>query len=323
MLHKDVTVTEGIHILHAWSVADAAALAALVPVAADVGKVARQADTGVFYVLKNNSPVTWIAISASREVLTAARTYYVRTDGSNSNTGLANTAGGAFLTIQKAVDVVCGTLDLNNYNVTISAALAGAYNSAVTLGRYIGGSGKPSIIGDETTPANVTITTTSATCFTGSDDAGIWTVAGFKTSTVTSGGVFRAGRNCTINYKNMDFGACAWSHMYALAGGSIKATGNYTISGGAFAHWNTENDGFFQCVNRTITITGTPAFSQAFVQSDRGLGLFETYGNTFSGSATGKRYTLVGNSVCFTNGAATTHFPGDVAGTTASGAQYI
>src|SRR5262249_46571914 len=40
-----------------------------------------------------------------RQQVPGGLTIYVRPDGSDSNTGLANTAGGAFLTIQKAVDV--------------------------------------------------------------------------------------------------------------------------------------------------------------------------------------------------------------------------
>jgi hypothetical protein len=82
--------------------------------------------------------------SGSRERLTADRNYYVRTDGSDSNTGLANTAGASFLTIQKAVDVVCNDIDLGDYLVTINVA-AGNYAEEVTVGDYVGGNIIPHI----------------------------------------------------------------------------------------------------------------------------------------------------------------------------------
>ena len=70
-------------------------------------------------------------------MLTADRTYYVRTDGSNSNTGLANTSGGAFLTVQKAVDAVESRLDIAGLTVTIQIG-DGTYAATVTLKNCLG-----------------------------------------------------------------------------------------------------------------------------------------------------------------------------------------
>lgn len=88
-----------------------------------------------------------------REVLTANRTYYVRTDGSDSNNGLTNSSGGAFLTIQKAIDVTA-SLDLSIYDATIQ----------ISDGTYSGfqcktciGSGVVSITGNSSNPDNVVI----------------------------------------------------------------------------------------------------------------------------------------------------------------------
>jgi hypothetical protein len=59
MLHKNATPSDGIHVVQSWEVADEATRLVMVPVAADVGKVCRQLDTGKFYILESDSPITW------------------------------------------------------------------------------------------------------------------------------------------------------------------------------------------------------------------------------------------------------------------------
>jgi hypothetical protein len=72
---------------------------------------------------------------------------------------------------------------------------------------------------------------------------------------------------------------------------------------------------------RTVTITGTPAFSQQFI-SFTDLGLVYLPGMTFSGSATGTRFSGSMNAVCQTGGGGANYFSGSGAGSYGSGAQY-
>lgn len=257
----------------------------------------------------------------SREALTAARTYYVATTGNDSNNGLS--AGAPFLTIQKAVDTVAG-LDINTQAVTIQVA-DGTYAGAVVLKAYLG-AGPVTITGNATTPTNVVIAVTSADAFN-NVNAGTWNITNLKVSAATSGhGLYADGGNSKIRFSGIDFGACVTNHMAAYSGASIVATGNYTVSGGSSlgAHAYAIGGGTYSLENRTITISNTPAFATGFVWCDRGLGYFSMFSMTFSGTgATGPRYVLTGNGVCFVNGAATTYLPGDVAGTTANGGQYF
>lgn len=264
--------------------------------------------------------VTVTIAGDARESLAVDRTYYVRTDGSDSNNGLADTSGGAFLTIQKAVDVT-SALDQNIRNVTIQVA-DGTYTGAVVLKMRLG-AGTATINGNSGTPANVIISVTSADAISG-DSAGPWAVNNLKLQTTTSGNGLAAYNNTAISFANLNFGSTVGNHIIAQSGGSVAATGNYAISGGssAGAHAYAISFGAVTLSTRTVTLTGTPSFATGFVWCDRGLGMFDAYSMTFSGSATGKRYSLNNNAVAFVNGAATTYFPGNVAGTNTNGAQY-
>lgn len=262
----------------------------------------------------------WIDFTAAqaktvREALTANRTYYVRTDGSDSNNGLANTAGGAFLTIQKAVDVVCNTLSLRGFAVTIQVA-DGTYTGATIL-RPLPDYGSITIQGNAATPSNVVISTTAARCFTANQRCE-YTIKDMTLQTATTGGCLVASQSGIISFSNIVFGACAGAHMEASAGGRVIATGNYTVTGSAQDHFYAVSLGVVAVSAKTITITGTPAFASGFAfAADGGLCAIST--NTYSGSATGKYYDVSRNGVI----GSWVQLPGNAAGTTATGGQYV
>lgn len=252
------------------------------------------------------------------EVLTAPRTYYVRTDGSDTNSGLADTAGGAFLTIQRAVDVIASTLDNNGHAVTVSVA-AGTYSAALRL-KPTRGHGTCYIDGLSGTPSAVHISVTSASAIQQvQPGAGSWLVRYLKVSAATSGyGIVALG--CSIGAQGVVFGACASGHIYAANGGAVQIITNATVEGAAPYWARCVYGGAVQASGTTLTITGTPAFSQAFIFGDYG-GQFAMDGMTFSGTATGKRYTLQRRSAFF-GSASTTYLPGNVAGTTTAESFY-
>lgn len=255
----------------------------------------------------------------SREVLTADRTYYVATTGSDSNDGLSS--GAPFLTIQKAVDTVAA-LDISIYNVTIQIA-DGTYQEAVSL-KIRTGSGICTIQGNAGTPSAVLVNPTSGSCFSNTN-AGRWDIKDLKIASTTSMGFTLTGGNALIRFNNIDFGQCPGSHIFADMGASVIADGNYTISAGSSsgAHVQAEG-GFITLHGRTVTLTGTPSFAAGFAWCGRGLGYFSLYSMTFSGGATGARYLLSGgNASCFTNGGGSTYLPGDSAGTASNGSVYI
>ncbi|MCK1595484.1 hypothetical protein [Bradyrhizobium sp. 164] len=253
-----------------------------------------------------------------REVLTAARTYYVRTDGSDSNNGLTNTAGGAFLTIQKAIDAT-SALDMGTYQVTIQVA-NGTYAGASTLRSYLG-TLQPIIVGNEATPTNVVVNPTSATCFQ-SDGTDPWKIRGMQLKTTTSGGCLDAINGGAIYFRNVDFGAAPTFHCRAYLNGNIASEGNFSISGGSdFCMLAIASGVVSLNSTTTITVTGTPAWGTACAYASM-TGVIYSSGPVWSGAATGTRYTAALNAVINTGGGGASYFPGNAAGSTATGGQY-
>lgn len=64
MLHKNIT-TGDVHYIQNWSVADTTARDALSVAAADVGKVCQVTGTNAYYILTDDSPMTWQLIGSS------------------------------------------------------------------------------------------------------------------------------------------------------------------------------------------------------------------------------------------------------------------
>lgn len=261
--------------------------------------------------------------SIRREILTQNRTYYVATTGNDNNSGLS--VDTPFLSIQKAVDVACNTLDSAGYTITIQLA-DGTYNQAVSVS-WNGLVKALVIAGNAAHPENVVIYYSNSSVIAASGSANL-TLKDFSVymsgTTEWNGCIYVAGA-AIITFSGIRFGAVAPSncfHLLARAQGNINASGNYAIYGGAAGHVDAEESSRFSINSKTITITNTPAFSTAFITSTHNSVV--TYGgNSFSGSATGKRYSAVHHGCIDAWGGGSTYLPGNSAGTTANYGLYI
>lgn len=250
--------------------------------------------------------------------LTAPVTYYVRTDGSDANTGLTNTAGGAFLTVQHAVDVVAA-LNIGIYDVTIQIADGTYVTNQVILKNPVG-SGMVYISGNAGNPANVVIDggfnkSSPGIAFQ------IQHLKLIKSSSSTNTAISCSGGG-KILFGNVNFGSGYTYHIGPSLNGFIIAVSNYAISGAAsWSHYNIGSGGLFYAESIAITITNSPAFTVFVSLQDLSVATIKT--TTYSGSITGIRYYVSANSVLQTTSANVNYFPGTTPGWTESGGQYL
>lgn len=116
------------------------------------------------------------------------------------------------------------------------------------------------------------------------------------------------------------------SHVTARHNSHLYIDAEYVFGSPASGYGHLEADS-----NSTIEVSysylkANVTCDKGWAYSKRGLGHFNFDGLTISlgaFSVTGKRYELNGNAVCWTNGGGASFLPGDSAGTTATGGQYL
>lgn len=237
----------------------------------------------------------------------ASAEYYVRTDGSDSNTGLEDTAGGAFLTIQAALDKAARTYVDEYIDIYVED---GTYTDDIIVPLFLG-------------KAGVTIWATSSVFLNLSepitaDRAGARVKLARSVITSSDSAIYATnGGHISILYTSFD--TTTGSHLLAENNGTIEAT-SYSIKGDAATHATAKDGGVVTIGGGTRSVTDTPDFSNAFAEAEAGI--IHVVLGTYSGSATGVRYSAALNGVINTEGGGATYFPGDSAGSTATGGQY-
>jgi hypothetical protein len=262
------------------------------------------------------SVATLLFSSTGRALATSLITYFVRTDGNDSNTGLTNNAAGAFLTIDRA-QTALKSIDHNGFTPVIQIG-DGTFAETPVLGALVGtesavlrGNGNTTILSSNTSHPSALGGVVS--CY---QNGTKWSVENMRLQ-LTNSALNRSLLfllNGFMEYSGIDFGqgSANYGQIWVVEGGIVLATGDYSISAGGRSHFYGNNTGIIRAQGRTITITNTPAFSTAFALADFGGKIVST-GCTFTGTATGSRYRAETASQIITVGGAN-YFPGNSAG---------
>ena len=267
-----------------------------------------------------------IPSSATAGMRRANTTYYVRPDGNNNNAGLVNDSGGAFRYIQHALEVAAADMVIRGGSDVSIYVETGDYGEYLVLPKIQrAGSGRLAIVGNGSDPTDVVVRSVSA------EYCGDWILQYFSVENVEAVPNYNAllvGRGASVECNAMDFGSAGTGRQIFVRDGGRLLSSSYTISGGGKSHIEAEAGGSYYFSGGPITFTANAAYSEAVAQCLTGLGhidlaaaSFDT--STYSATVTGKRYDINANGVCNTGGGGASFIPGSVAGTTATGGQYI
>ncbi len=240
--------------------------------------------------------------------------FYVRTDGSDSNTGTADTAGGAFLTIQHGLDVIAGFDYASLYGADLQLGAGTFAQDVVTLPsivgavvdeefpqyRLFGGTGNPTLhIIDLNGQHDANVNANGASCS--------WQI--FSVTIQNGFKLINASNNAFIMVRVANFGAYSSADscvavFHANTQGTIAMPSgeSYGVSGAGAESFADLDDFSTLKINGgvLITFTGTPNFSEQFALIAGNSVMRVEEDNAFSGSVTGKKFSLTGQSAIAT-----------------------
>jgi len=255
-------------------------------------------------------------------------------DGTSA--AVSGVMGGPFKTLQKALATM-QKYNLGGWSFYIHVADGNYNNTSPITFPTPNGSGWGMLVGNTSNPAAVTFTNTGTGSAWMPDQGGNWSLEGFKLVTTApapgdGGDGIRAGR-VFLSIGNMHWGAMTpgygtGAHFSIGGAGTALVYGTQTIVGNAFAHNFVYANGILYN-NGPIPfmphlVVPAPVTINRFINCVDGGQARPTYDTiTGAGNVTGSKFAASGNGVIQTGGAGTSYLPGSIAGTTASGGQYL
>ncbi|GKY86352.1 DUF2793 domain-containing protein [Sinisalibacter aestuarii] len=254
--------------------------------------------------------------------LSTNRTYYVRGDGYDGNDGLADTAAGAFRTVQHAVDIAAG-LYCGPYTVTIRIG-PGTFDEGTRL--LVPGNGNLRLVLEG---------------------------AGYDATTISGSayGIQITGP-CEVTLRNLSVSGASVA-LWARYGARVFLRGTIQIGTGSARMICADNGAYIEVLNCTLLIgaTGSAYFLYAtaggYIYLGTGVTVATTAPVSFTatafanlsataqvnasqvvwdesaGAISGLRFNANSNGVINTAGGGASYIPGTTAGITATGGQYV
>lgn len=254
---------------------------------------------------------------------TSTTIYVSNVNGNDNFPGI--TAAQPFLTRQAVWNYMMQNLDIANavVRVVFDASL-GVYTDA--MGEF----GFAGVMVGQRNPNQITFDGNGVTFSPIGPQAtwlaqfgGNFTLANMLIQNGTSHGVECGGPYSAIfNETGIRFGSCGGFHIFSTFMGVVGFSASYAIISGAGGHVAVSQMGNILVGGGiTVTITGTPNFSNAFAVA-AGVSYIEYQGVTFAGVATGQKYNAALNAVINTGTSNINYLPGNSAGSTSTGGQY-